>query len=116
MVDNVGMTGYRQGIPNIVIGDKNTDIPLSESSDNIPEIAYGDGVDSAEGFIQEQKPRICSQGPAYFCPPPLSPGQGIRPAPGQIRNSEICQKALQQNLTVRPCQIAPDLKNRLNIL
>ncbi len=73
MIDDVGMTGNRQGIPDVVIGNENPDIAFGQTADDLPEVAHGNGIDTAEGFVEEQKSRIGSQGAAYLSTAPLSP-------------------------------------------
>ena len=72
IVHDVCPVGDPQRLPYVVVGDQNADAALLQVEDDVLDIGYCNGIDTREGFVQQDKPRRNHQRARNFRTPPLA--------------------------------------------
>lgn len=83
LVDQVRPVRYGKGIPYVVIRQQDA-VPLrSQAQDDLLDVIHGNGVDTAEWFVQEEEVRKYGQASRDFNPPALASAERV---PGYVRD------------------------------
>ena len=60
--DEVGAVDDVEGFANIMVGDEDGEASISQIGDDLLDIGYGDGVDSAKGFVEHEEAGFGDEG------------------------------------------------------
>ena len=72
ITDDVGVVANTQGFTHVVVGDQYTNAPIFEEADDALDFDHGNRVNPGKRFVEQNKPRLRSQGPGDLNPAALT--------------------------------------------
>ena len=103
-----------------MVGDQHADAARLEESDDALDLDHGDGIDTGEGFVQQDEARLGGQRPRDLDPAALATRQGQRWRIAQLVYPQVLQQRhqalLDHVLAQRPAlRIALQLQHGLDV-
>ena len=88
VVDQVGPVGDGEGFPYVVIRDEHAVSPFPQSLDHGLDVVDRDGVDAAEGLVQQDEVGLEGQGPRDLHAAAFASGEGVAAGVGDMDDAE----------------------------
>ncbi len=106
VVDEVGAVHEFQGFADVVVGDEDAEAAFAEAADNFLDFIDGDGIDAAEGFVEEEKLRAGDEGAGDFEAALFAAAEGVGLALGEAGEVEFVEEGLETEgrARCRPCR------------
>jgi len=77
LVEEVGAVRDGEGFTHVVVGDDDADVAVLELGDDVLDVLHGDGIDTREGFVQEDELRVHGEGAGDFAAAALAAGEAF---------------------------------------
>ena len=92
--DDVGAVGDAEGLADVVVGDQNADAAGLEVEDDLLQLEHGNGIDAAEGFVEEDKAGLDAKTAGNLDAAAFATGQRIAAGGADVAKVELVDKAL----------------------
>lgn len=111
----IGPVGDGEGLLHVVVGDEDADIAGLEAGNVVLDILHRDGVDTGEGFVEEDEFGVGGQGAGDLGAPPLTAGEGVAVVLAHLVQVELVDQSLQAVALLGPGE-AGHFQHRLDIV
>src|SRR5579875_1493745 len=92
--DDVSPVGHAEGLAHAVIGDQDADAARLEVKDYLLQLEHGDGIDAAEGLVEQDELRLNAERPGNLHPPALAAGERVAARGADMAKVELVDEPL----------------------
>ena len=99
-IEQVSTLHHPQSLPNIVIGQENSDPPSLQINHDFVDLTDTFWIHPTKGFIQEEKTRVKDEGPGNFKPPSFPSALSVGLLLSELGQAHLCQPVFHQFLAL----------------